>query len=378
MSRKRLRAGVIAGSTVPCPHCVGQGIIRSVESTALRVLRALEEEGQRMKASAVLVRVASDVAIYTLNQKRKELARIEGDYGMEIGFEPKEGLPAGTFDIERTAQKSPEERAKHAVSVEAGFVATSQPLGLTEPDDDAIEAEIEEEENQEDEEILAPQPEPSEREPLNRNEGGGGRRRRRRRRGGRARDRQHGERGWNGPRDQQNAAGQAPRPTLDADQKLEHQSSEDAVDAGIPDASLRVQQHSAGQQGEGGGRRRRRRRRRGRRCQGNAQAMPQRDFATQPASTEHDEWNDRFGPADEVDTTPRDELVSPNASSAPEWSLDNDRPSEPPTLREHIEPAPSAETKHVEPVHSKTTEQKPSESQEPAKKGWWQRAFRSE
>ena len=50
MSRQRLRAGVVAGSTVPCPHCGGQGIVRSVESTALRVLRALEEEGQKQTA----------------------------------------------------------------------------------------------------------------------------------------------------------------------------------------------------------------------------------------------------------------------------------------------------------------------------------------
>src|SRR6185437_9494835 len=47
MSRQRLRAGVIAGSTVPCPHCGGQGIVRSVESTALRVLRAIEDEAQK-------------------------------------------------------------------------------------------------------------------------------------------------------------------------------------------------------------------------------------------------------------------------------------------------------------------------------------------
>ena len=43
MSRQRLRAGVIAGSTVSCPHCAGTGLVRSTESTALRVLRALEE-----------------------------------------------------------------------------------------------------------------------------------------------------------------------------------------------------------------------------------------------------------------------------------------------------------------------------------------------
>ncbi|HEY8696301.1 MAG TPA: ribonuclease E/G, partial [Rhizomicrobium sp.] len=103
MSRQRLRAGVIAGSTIPCPHCGGQGIVRSVESTALRVLRALDEEGQRRRSSAVSMRVANDVALYTLNQKRRELARIEADYGMTVTFEPNDEVLAGTFELERAA-----------------------------------------------------------------------------------------------------------------------------------------------------------------------------------------------------------------------------------------------------------------------------------
>ena len=58
MSRQRLRAGVVAGSTVTCPHCNGQGIIRSTESAALRLLRALDEEGQRQPAANLTVRDA--------------------------------------------------------------------------------------------------------------------------------------------------------------------------------------------------------------------------------------------------------------------------------------------------------------------------------
>src|SRR6185437_161267 len=56
MSRQRLRAGVIAGSTVTCPHCAGTGLVRLVESTALRVLRALEEEGEKNRANAITVK----------------------------------------------------------------------------------------------------------------------------------------------------------------------------------------------------------------------------------------------------------------------------------------------------------------------------------
>ncbi len=109
MSRQRLRAGVIAGSTVPCPHCGGQGIVRSVESTSLRVLRGLEEEAQKQRAEGLTVRVASDVAIYTLNQKRRELSRLETEYSITINFEPKHELMAGAFEIDRIGQRNPED-----------------------------------------------------------------------------------------------------------------------------------------------------------------------------------------------------------------------------------------------------------------------------
>ena len=143
MSRQRLRAGVLAGSTVPCPHCDGQGIVRSVESTALRVLRGLEEEGEKNRAAAVTVRIANDVAIYVLNQKRRELARIEAEHAMEIEFLPVPDMQAGTFEIDRTRTRDPGERPKnHSVSIEAGFVPSDE----SEPE---IEEEIEEEEEAE-------------------------------------------------------------------------------------------------------------------------------------------------------------------------------------------------------------------------------------
>ena len=143
MSRQRLRAGVLAGSTVTCPHCGGAGIVRSVESTTLRLLRALEEEGEKNRASAVTVKVASDIALYALNQKRRELARIEAEYGMEISFEPKEGLQAGNFELERTRSKEPGAQPRsNSVGIEAGFVPSD------EPEDDVLPEEEEEDEEE--------------------------------------------------------------------------------------------------------------------------------------------------------------------------------------------------------------------------------------
>jgi ribonuclease E len=70
MSRQRLRTGVLEGSTTQCPHCQGTGIIRSVESVALAVLRALEDHLLRDTNSGLVAVTTANVALYILNNKR--------------------------------------------------------------------------------------------------------------------------------------------------------------------------------------------------------------------------------------------------------------------------------------------------------------------
>ncbi len=77
MSRQRLRPSLVETSTQPCPHCGGTGFIRSTESTALYVLRSIEEEGMRRRSAEICVYVPTTVALYILNQKR-ELAGSAG------------------------------------------------------------------------------------------------------------------------------------------------------------------------------------------------------------------------------------------------------------------------------------------------------------
>jgi len=345
MSRQRLRAGVIAGSTVPCPHCGGQGIVRSVESTSLRVLRGLEEEAQKQRAEGLTIHVAPDVAIYTLNQKRRELARLESEYKITINFEPKPQLMAGEFEIDRVGQRNPEDFPRPAIA------EVSEPVM---PEEDPAIAE-EEELDEEDEIIEAaeagvtePQPPPHERsEPAR--EGG----RRRRRRGGRnrgGRERHHG-----GPREQvmpQDGVpaiegGEAITSTLQPSSATEDQAGH------VPDHEARPEGEYTNAQGEGGPRRRRRRRR-GRRG-GNRDQFSQ--SPTPPASetsSQDSSPQERYGSvSDEIDTTPTETpRLAPNASSSPSWSLQD--PAE-------IDTTP-------------TEDDKPAA---PAKKGWWQRAFRS-
>jgi ribonuclease E len=369
MSRQRLRAGVLAGSTVTCPHCGGAGIVRSVESTALRLLRALEEEGEKNRASAVVVRVASDIALYALNQKRRELARIETEYGMEISFEPKEGLQAGNFELERTRSKEPGERPRPSVvGIEAGFVPSDEPEDEL-PPEDAEEEEIIEEEPIEAESGSESEVRP--REEQGQADRGG---RRRRRRGGRSRGRDRERRPEGADAESpvpMEASGEvfAGEPILAPVQNDQPAAEQQNWQNG--QAGQNAQNGQQGEQAGDGEHRRRRRRRRGRRGgrdrqhgqqgefqngnppAGDAQeSMPQAQTPASPAPAFGSEA-DRFGRVpDEIDTTPSAEPVSrPGAPSAPVWSLKDDVP----------DTTPQEDVKQ--------------EAPKPAKKGWWQRTF---
>lgn len=84
MSRQRMRAGVLEGSSETCAHCNGSGMVRSVESRALHVLRQIDENAGKFSEGELTAQVPQDVAIYLLNQKRAQLAEIEARTGVTI------------------------------------------------------------------------------------------------------------------------------------------------------------------------------------------------------------------------------------------------------------------------------------------------------
>ncbi|MDE0718270.1 MAG: Rne/Rng family ribonuclease, partial [Rhodospirillaceae bacterium] len=105
MSRQRLRPSVIEISSNTCPTCGGSGLIRSTESTALTVLRAIEEEGPRQRAGEVTVSVPPQVAFYILNQKRAELTAVEERYDFRILVEADDTLVPPDHRIEKTVSR---------------------------------------------------------------------------------------------------------------------------------------------------------------------------------------------------------------------------------------------------------------------------------
>mgnify|MGYP000403709546 CR=1 FL=1 len=122
MSRQRLRPSLIETSSEPCPHCGGTGIRRSTESTALVVLRAIDEEGANRRAGELTVHVPTSVALYILNHKRDALAELEAKYGMQVMLTNDDSLVPPDLRLERTKNQNGETISEMVANVRADVV----------------------------------------------------------------------------------------------------------------------------------------------------------------------------------------------------------------------------------------------------------------
>jgi ribonuclease E len=149
ISRQRRRPSLLEGSHTECPTCHGRGIVRSVESAALHVLRRIEEEGLKGRAKLIRVRTAASVALYILNEKRASLNAIEQRCGMRTLVESDEAMIPPNLEITRL-----EERREGETFVPAAR-APALPEPEDEPDvveeDEEVEADVEGDEEDEDE-----------------------------------------------------------------------------------------------------------------------------------------------------------------------------------------------------------------------------------
>lgn len=103
MSRQRIRTGVLESSTSPCPHCQGTGMIRSVESVALHVLRSIEDNLLKGASHNLIIRTTTQVALYILNQKRSNLSDLETRFAIEIEVHADDMVNGQLYVLERGA-----------------------------------------------------------------------------------------------------------------------------------------------------------------------------------------------------------------------------------------------------------------------------------
>ena len=338
MSRQRMRAGIIEGSTVICPACNGSGFVRSVESTALHVLRSVEAEAVKGKNPAFTVTVSPEVAIYILNQKRSHLLEIEATYGVSVYIETDRDVHGSDHKVEPAA-------ARGAVQVRPPVTG----------------ADVAEEVADEESEARADNDE--EDQPKRK-------RRRRRRRGGRKSDDENGT-------DTEAEAKPADEADADAEAESETSASESNGD-------------EDGSEEDKPKRRRRRGRRGGRRNRKTADADGENTDSDSEAMSDDAGDSDDNAEEDAGEPEAAPILVAysrePKAESA---SAEVETPEEPESEAveavaeaQSAEPEPEAETIDAAPpepeaIEAEIVESEPEQTEEnpagPAKSGWWRR-----
>ncbi len=126
MSRQRLRTGVLEGSTMPCAHCQGSGIVRSTESVSLAVLRALEDTLIAGRARSCVASTSAEVALYLLNQKRGFIQELEDRYGVTIHIRASDNHQGASFAIDPLhieGEVAARPTRREAVNIDTGFTA---------------------------------------------------------------------------------------------------------------------------------------------------------------------------------------------------------------------------------------------------------------
>ncbi|HFC7576750.1 TPA: Rne/Rng family ribonuclease [Neisseria meningitidis] len=109
LSRQRLKPALGESSHVACPRCAGTGVIRGIESTALHVLRIIQEEAMKDNTGEVRAQVPVDVATFLLNEKRAELFAMEERLDVNVVLIPNIHLENPHYEINRIRTDDVEE-----------------------------------------------------------------------------------------------------------------------------------------------------------------------------------------------------------------------------------------------------------------------------
>ncbi len=122
MSRQRLRPALSEGSHVTCPRCNGTGHIRDTESSALQVLRIIQEEAMKENTAAIHTQVPVEVAAFLLNEKRAEVIKIESRFKVNFLMIPNKHLETPHYKLERLRHDDPrldDQKASYVMAEEA-------------------------------------------------------------------------------------------------------------------------------------------------------------------------------------------------------------------------------------------------------------------
>jgi len=116
LSRQRLRPSLGETAHQPCPRCHGTGHIRSIESTALHVLRIMQEEAMKENTAAVHAQVPVDVATFLLNEKRNDIHLVEARLKVAIMLIPNVHIETPNYTVARVRHDEANEMGEAPLS----------------------------------------------------------------------------------------------------------------------------------------------------------------------------------------------------------------------------------------------------------------------
>ena len=239
LSRQRLHPSLVETNFEVCKHCAGAGLTRTIETTGVIVLRAIEEEGLRGRSSEIKVSVPTEVALYIFNNKRDHLSTLEKRYNMRVNLQANDTLlkPNYTIDMVRAAGYVPADRpAHHHAPVSTVDISDLPEIYESAADDEPLSSDFSVDDEMPGDDEDAPKRDHGREHGRHRGGRDGNRG------GGRGRDRHAGNRNNNGGRDN---AGNGEQPVAEGGAPLE---------GGAP-----REEGASGAEGPGGARRRGRR-----------------------------------------------------------------------------------------------------------------------
>ncbi len=101
LSRQRLQPSLGETSHTVCPRCNGTGHIRGTESSALHILRIIQEEAMKEHTAAIHAQIPVDVATFLLNEKRADIWKIEARFKVSVVLIPNTALETPHYTVNR-------------------------------------------------------------------------------------------------------------------------------------------------------------------------------------------------------------------------------------------------------------------------------------
>ena len=144
LSRQRLQPSLGESSHQPCPRCHGIGFIRGTESSALHILRIIQEEAMKENTGAVHAQVPVDVATFLLNEKRADIHSIEERLDVSVVLIPNIYLETPHYKVARLRHDDLAELGDmpsyHRVEVQEEDIVTN--FGQEKPKAERLEAAV--------------------------------------------------------------------------------------------------------------------------------------------------------------------------------------------------------------------------------------------